>query len=259
FERMLDYSYLWRGVPIAYAESLDTLPMNLLEVRPTVVAVVPRVLEKIIEKVMEKVQQAPPARQRLFHWAIQVGRQHLQYILAASKPPAGLRMKRSLADALVFKKIRAGVGGRLTMIISGAAPLSREVAEFFYAVGLPVYEGYGLTETSPVIAVNYPGAVRLGTVGRAIPGVEAKLCEEFSAAEGSGGREILVRGPNVTPGYYHLSEENRVAFVDGWFRTGDLGTLDEDGFLRITGRKKNLLKTSGGKYVAPEKLENLFQ
>jgi long-chain acyl-CoA synthetase len=133
------------------------------------------------------------------------------------------------------------------------------LAEFFYALGLPVYEGYGLTETSPVVAVNCPGRTKLGTVGLVIPGVEVKLSEEEIDSEGRAGREILVRGPSVTAGYYHLEEVNRAAFVDGWFRTGDLGTYDSDGYLKITGRKKNLFKTSGGKYVSPEKLENLFQ
>jgi long-chain acyl-CoA synthetase len=259
FERMLDYCYLWRGVSIAYAESLDALPKNLLEVRPTVVAVVPRVLEKILEKVMEKVRQAPPARQRLFHWAIEAGKKYFPYSLTRRTPPPALRLKRALADVVVFKKIRAGVGGRLETIISGAAPLSREVAEFFYAVGLPVYEGYGLTETSPVIAVNYPGSVKLGTVGRVIPGVEVRFGDECTDSEDAAGREILLRGPNVTAGYYRLDSENREAFQDGWFCTGDLGGMDSDGFLSVTGRSKNLFKTSGGKYVAPEKIENLFQ
>ena len=151
------------------------------------------------------------------------------------------------------------MGGRLTTVLSGAAPLSRELGEFFCSLGLPIYEGYGLTETSPVIAVNYPGHFKLGTVGPIIRDVEVKLGEECEDAEGHAGREILVRGPNVTPGYYHLEEENREAFLDGWFRTGDLGSLDSDGYLSITGRKKNLFKTSGGKYVSPEKLESIFQ
>src|SRR5208337_1442470 len=149
--------------------------------------------------------------------------------------------------------------GRVHKLISGAAPLSKDVAEFFLALGLPAYEGYGLTETSPVIAVNCPGRTKLGTVGPVIPGVEVKLSEEEIDSEGRAGREILVRGPSVTAGYYRLEEVNRAAFVDGWFRTGDLGGFDSDGYLRITGRKKNLFKTSGGKYVSPEKLENLFQ
>lgn len=259
FERMLDYVYFWLGVSIAYAESFEALPQNLREVRPTVVAVVPRVLEKIYEKVVETVRQSSPAKARLFRGAVKVGRRYFPYGLEGRRPPFGLRLKHAVADALVSSKIRARVGGRVGAMISGAAPLSRDLAEFFYAMGLPVYEGYGLTETSPVISVNYPGCTKLGTVGRIVPGVEVKLSDEIFDQEGGGGREILVRGPNVTPGYYHLEEENRRAFAEGWFRTGDLGTIDADGYLTITGRKKDLFKTSGGKYVSPEKLENLFQ
>ncbi|HMD98845.1 MAG TPA: long-chain fatty acid--CoA ligase [Terriglobia bacterium] len=259
FERMLDYTVLWFGVSTAYPESFDALPQNMLEVRPTMLAVVPRVLEKIRDRVMEKARNAPPARQKLFHWALKVGYQYFPYVIEGKAPPLGLRLKHSVADALVGSKIRAGVGGRLKFVFSGAAPLSRDIAEFFYAVGVPVYEGYGLTETSPVIAVNYPGAVRLGTVGRLLPGVEVKLGEESVDEENRHGREILVRGANVSPGYYRLDGENQRAFADGWFHSGDLGKFDDDGFLMITGRKKNLFKTSGGKYISPEKLENLFQ
>jgi long-chain acyl-CoA synthetase len=259
FERMLDYTYFWRGVSIAYAESYEALPQNLLEVRPTVMAVVPRILQKVNEKVTEVVRQSSSARQNIFRWALEVGRDRVPYSLKKQAPPLGLRAKVALADKLVYAKVRERLGGRIGTMISGSAPLSRELAEFFWAVGLPVYEGYGLTETSPVIAANCPGAVKLGTVGRVISGVDVKLGEEIVDAEGRVGREILVRGPNVTPGYYHVEEENRQAFVDGWFYTGDLGLLDADGYLCITGRKKNLFKTAGGKFVSPEKLENLFQ
>jgi long-chain acyl-CoA synthetase len=258
FERMLEYFTFWSGASIAYAESFEKLPQNILEVRPTVLAVVPRVLEKVHGKILEAVRQSPPARQKLFHWAIGIGWQYSRRRLENQSIPLALRLKHEVADHLVASKVRARLGGKLRFMISGSAPLSRELAEFFYAVGLPVYEGYGLTETSPVISVNYPGAVKLGTVGRVIPGVEVKLGEEAAGSEGASGREILVRGPNVSPGYYH-PEENGEAFVDGWFRTGDLGTLDSEGYLKITGRKKNLFKTSGGKYISPEKLEGLFQ
>jgi long-chain acyl-CoA synthetase len=259
FERMIDFYYMAQGVSIAYAESIDTLPQNLREVRPTLMAVVPRLVEKIREKVMEEVRHLPPSKQRLFGWALRTGRDWFPYSLSGGSAPVGLSVKRALADKLVYAKIRSQMGGRLRLLISGAAPLSQELAEFFFSIGIPIYEGYGLTETSPVIAVNHPGAVRLGTVGPVIPGVEVRLGEETEDAEGHSGREILVRGPNVTPGYYHPDERNGEAFADGWFHTGDLGSLDEEGFLSITGRKKNLFKTSGGKYVSPEKLENLFQ
>jgi long-chain acyl-CoA synthetase len=265
FERTLDYQYFWLGVSIAYAESFEAMPQNILETRPTVMGVVPRVLEKIHEKVLEVVRTAPPSRQKLFRWAVEVGRMYFPWKLERRIAPLGLWLKYRVADALVFSKVRARLGGRVTVLISGAAPLARELAEFFFAAGLPIYEGYGLTETSPVISVNHPGAVKLGTVGRVIPGVEVKLGEETSLPDsGSGrppaaGREILVRGPNVTPGYYHPSEANGHAFEEGWFHTGDLGLLDADGYLSITGRKRNLIKTSGGKFISPEKLENLFQ
>ncbi|HEX5411103.1 MAG TPA: long-chain fatty acid--CoA ligase [Terriglobia bacterium] len=259
FERMIDFYYLAQGVSIAYAESTDSLPQNLLEVRPTLMAVVPRLVEKIREKVMEEVRHLPPPKQKLFGWALRTGREWFPYSLAGRGAPFALGLKRGLADKIVYSKIRSQMGGRLRLLISGAAPLSREVAEFFFAIGIPIYEGYGLTETSPVIAVNHPGAVKPGTVGQVIPGVEVKLGDEAEDAEGHTGREILVRGPNVTPGYFRQDEQNGEAFVGGWFRTGDLGSLDSEGFLSITGRKKNLFKTSGGKYVSPEKLENLFQ
>ena len=259
YERMLDFHYFWLGVSIAYPESFEALPENLREVRPTVMAVVPRVLEKVHDKVMERVRQARPIMQKLFHWAFTVGKEYFPYRLERRTPPLGGRVKNALADALIFSRIRAQLGGRMAVLVSGAARLSPELAEFFCAIGLPVFEGYGLTETSPVITTNYPGCVKLGTVGRAVKGVEIKLGEKIEDQEGAIGREILVRGPNVTPGYYHLDDENRQAFVDGWFRTGDLGKLDSEGFLTITGRRKNLFKTSGGKFVSPEKLENLFQ
>jgi long-chain acyl-CoA synthetase len=259
FERMVEFFCFWKGVRIAYAESLEALAENLLEIRPTVMAVVPRVLEKIQGRVEDSVRQMPAAKQRLFYWALGVGKQWLPYLLDGRKPPLGLRLQHALSDRLVSAKVREQLGGRVYMLISGAAPLSKDLVEYFYALGLPVYEGYGLTETSPVIAVNRPGRTKLGTVGHVIPGVEVKLSEEEVDWEGRVGGEILVRGPSITSGYYHLEEVNRTAFLDGWFRTGDLGSIDEEGYLKITGRKKNLFKTSGGKYVAPEKLENLFQ
>jgi long-chain acyl-CoA synthetase len=258
-ERTIDYVYFSKGVSIAYAEGYEALPQNILETKPTVMAVVPRVLEKIHSKVMATVGQAPPIRQKLFRWAMEVGKRFFPYQLEKRAPPLGLHLSHALCEALVFSKIRAQLGGRVRVLISGAAPLSRELAEFFYAVGLPVYEGYGLTETSPVIAVNCPGRVKLGTVGCAVRDVEIKIDRDGESSSEAARGEILVRGPNVTAGYYKLEEENRKAFVDGWFRTGDLGRVDSDGFLSITGRRKNLFKTSGGKYVSPEKLENLFQ
>jgi long-chain acyl-CoA synthetase len=258
-ERTLDFLCFWRGTSIAYAENLDSLPVNLREVKPTLMGVVPRVLEKIHDRVMDVVRTAPPARQKIFYWALGVGKRAFPYRLKSQSLPLGLRLQHAVADRLIFSKVREQLGGRLAILASGAAPLAQELAEFFYAMDLPIYEGYGLSETSPVVAINSLGHTKLGTVGRVIGGVEVKFGEENPDPEGGAGREILVRGPNVSPGYYHLEEENRTSFVDGWFHTGDLGAMDEEGYLRITGRKKNLFKTSGGKYVSPEKLENLFQ
>ena len=259
FERMVEFLCVWRGVSIAYAEGLETLPQNLREVRPTVMTVVPRVLEKIHDRVMDSVDRLPAAKRWLFRWALKVGKRSMTYGLAGQKPPLMLRGQQALADRVVCAKVREQLGGRTSKLVSGAAPLSRDLAEFFHALGLPVYEGYGLTETSPVVAANLPGRTKLGTVGQVIPGVEVKLSEEEIDWEGRAGREILVRGRSVTTGYHQLQEVNRAAFQDGWFRTGDLGMFDPEGYLRITGRKKTLFKTSGGKYVSPEKLENLFQ
>lgn len=259
FERVMDFYCFWAGVSIAYAESFEMLPQNLREVRPTVMAVVPRVLEKIREKVMDAVRKAPAVRRGIFHWAMKVGSTYYPMVLDSTPPPRGLRIKHHLADKLIYSKVRDQMGGKVRFLISGAAPLALELAEFFFSIGLPVYEGYGLTETSPVISANAPGRTKLGTVGLPIPGVEVKFGEEMEDESGGSGREILVKGPNVMPGYYHMDDETRAVFIDGWFRTGDLGAMDSDGYLKITGRKKNLFKTSGGKYVAPEKLENLFQ
>jgi len=258
-ERTLDYLCFWTGTSIAYAESLDALPLNLREVRPTLMGVVPRVLEKIHDRVMDVVGHAPPARQKLFHWAMAVGKQAFPYRLKRRRIPLGLWLKQAIADALIFSKVREQLGGRVAILASGSAPLAMELAEFFHALVLPVYEGYGLTETSPVVSINYPDHTKLGTVGPLIEGVEVQFGEAGQEHDEGAGREILIRGPNVAPGYYHLEEETRAAFQGGWFHTGDLGAMDNEGYLRITGRKKNLFKTSGGKYVSPEKLENLFQ
>jgi len=257
FERMVDYFYMWQGASIAYAEDYESLARNLLEVRPSIMAVVPRVLERIRDKVMAAVRQSSKLRQKLFRWALGVGYRAIPLRLANRRLPFALHFQHLLADRLVLAKVRARTGGRIKYLISGAAPLSPELARFFHALGLAVYEGYGLTETSPVVSVNYPGHIKLGTAGPPIPGVEVKLGEEAEDPEGRVGREVLVRGPNVTPGYYKLDEENRQSFTEGWFRTGDLGTLDADGYLSITGRKKNLFKTSGGKFISPERLESM--
>lgn len=247
YERTMDYIYFTCGVSIAYAEGFDRVAENLLEVRPMMMAAVPRFFEKFYTRLMEVVQGSWAPKRKLFEWALRVGRETTPYRLTRRPLPAGLAWQHRLAEALVYRKIRAHLGGRFRFFISGSAPLSPELNEFFHAVGFTIYEGYGLTETSPVITASFPGAAKIGTVGRAIEGVEVKI-----AADG----EILTRGPHVMKAYYKLEEETREALRDGWFHTGDLGSLDADGYLTITGRKKDVIKTAGGKMIAPQLIEN---
>jgi long-chain acyl-CoA synthetase len=249
FERMAGYYLmLYAGVTIAYAESIEKVPDNMLEVRPTLMFSVPRLYEKIYARVQDKVAGDPPLRQKVFHWAMAVGKARFHCFVQRRKPSAWLRLQGKLADALVFGKIKARTGGRLRLFVSGGAPLAREIAEFFGAVGLLILEGYGLTETSPVICVNRPELVRPGTVGPVVDGVEAKIADDG---------EILTRGPHVMKGYYNKPEATAEAIdADGWFHTGDIGVFDSDGCLIITDRKKDLLVTSGGKKVAPQPIEN---
>ena len=248
FERMLDYSYFYRKISIAYAESIEKLGANFVEVKPLCFGAVPRIYEKVQARIMAAVESGPGWKRKLFAWAVGVGAERLPYLERGEKPPPGLARKAKIADALVFKKIRARLGGRFQFAVSGAAPLSRSLAEFFIGAGVQIYEGYGLTETSPVICVNGPGRWRLGTVGRALRGVEVKIAQDG---------EILTRGPHVMKGYYNKPEATAEAIDrDGWFHTGDIGQLDADGFLAITDRKKDLIVLAGGKKAAPQPIEN---
>ena len=242
-ERMVDYVYWDTGVAIAYAEAIDKIADNLVEVSPSVVVSVPRVFDKIYTKV----SGATGVKGKLVAWAKSVGLQVVDERAAGREPDGLLALQYKLADRLVFSKLRARTGGNIRTFVSGGAPLSVEVAKFFLAAGLPIYEGYGLTETSPVITVNTPERLRLGTVGRTIPGSEVRIAD---------GGEIQTRGPNVMKGYWNRPEATAEALDDdGWFRTGDVGELDADGFLRITDRIKNILVTAGGKNIAPQPLE----
>ncbi|HLX08554.1 MAG TPA: long-chain fatty acid--CoA ligase [Thermoanaerobaculia bacterium] len=248
FERIVDYGYFLKGCPIAYAESVSAVPKNMLEVRPQIFVSVPRVYEKMLAKVQESVAAGSPLRQRMFAWAVGVGREALPWRLKREKPPGLLGWKVGIADKLVFAKIHARLGGRFRFAVSGGAPLARDVAEFFWGAGVPIYEGYGLTETSPIISANGIRGVKLGTVGKAAPGVEVRI---------AGDGEILARGPNVMRGYWNLPQETAEAIdADGWFHTGDIGEVDSEGFLRITDRKKELIVNAYGKNVAPAPLEN---
>jgi long-chain acyl-CoA synthetase len=252
FERMVaHYLYPLAGTSIAIAESADAVVENMAEIRPTVMTFVPRFYEKMYARVQETVAQGSALRRRIFSWAVSVGREHGRYRLENRKAPFLLELKYKLATALAFKKLHRRVGGRLRFFISGGAPLSRKIAEFFWAAGITILEGYGLTETSPVIAVNRPGRIKFGTVGPLIPGVEVKIAPD---------EEILARGPNIMKGYYKDDAATRqVIDSEGWFHTGDVGFVDADGFLAITDRKKDLIVTAGGKKIAPQPIENLLK
>jgi len=249
-ERMVTFVYVYVGATIAYAESVDTVAQNLLEIRPTVMVSVPRVFEKIYARVMDQVLAGSALKRKIFFWALKVGKTYGAKKLAGVPISGGLRFKRNLAHKLVFHKIIEKTGGRIRFFVSGGAPLSKDIAEFFYGIGLIILEGYGLTETSPVLNVNTLENMRFGTVGKTIPGVEIKI-----APDG----EILARGPNIMKGYYKKEAETREALEGGWFHTGDIGRFDQDGFLAITDRKKDLIVTSGGKNVAPQPIENLLK
>jgi long-chain acyl-CoA synthetase len=240
--RHVDFSMLYHGVTLAYCPFIERLAANLLEVRPTIFVAVPRVYEKIYAQAEQKAKGFP--KRAIFDWALSVGEKHKPEILAGQTPTP---LSWKLANKLVFSKIREGMGGRVETFISGGAPLGRELAEWYAAVGIRIHEGYGLTETSPVIAVNTPANHRIGTVGKILPNLEVRIAEDG---------EILVRGPSVFRGYWNRREETKAAFEDGWFKTGDIGHIDADGYLSVTDRKKDLIKTSGGKFIAPQPIEN---
>jgi long-chain acyl-CoA synthetase len=248
YERTLDYVYLFSGVSVAYVDSPEKLPQALLEVRPTISGAVPRVFEKLYSNIIEKGRQNTGLKRRIFDWALRVAASAVQWKAYGKPANAALKLKWKTADKIVYSKIRAGLGGRIREFISGGAPLAHELAEFFWAIGIPVYQGYGLTETSPVISVNTHQASKVGTVGRPIAHVEVRVAEDG---------EILTRGPLVMKGYYKRPEDTAAAIsADGWLATGDIGRVDPDGYLVITDRKKELLKTAGGKFVAPQPIEN---
>lgn len=240
--RHVDFALLYRGVVLAYCPDISQLAQALTEVRPNIFIAVPRVYEKIRQQVILKTAGFP--KNAIYRWALSVGRAHRNEILIGKRPTSP---SWKIADRLVFSKVRAGMGGNAEEFISGGAPLGRELAEWYADIGIPIHEGYGLTETSPVIAVNTPAAHRLGTVGKPLANVEVRIADDG---------EVLARGPSIFSGYWHRPDETRSVFVDGWFKTGDIGNLDNDGYLSITDRKKDLIKTSGGKFIAPQPIEN---
>ena len=240
--RHVDFSMLYHGVTLAYCPFMEDLSTAFLEVQPSLCVSVPRVYEKIYGKTEMTARDFP--KSAVYRWALSVGRKHEPSILAGTTP-ASLSWK--IANRLVFSRIRAGLGGRVETFISGGAPLGRELADWFATVGIRIHEGYGLTETSPVIAVNTPIHHRIGTVGKILPNLEVRIADDG---------EILVRGPSVFKGYWNRPQETQNAFQDGFFKTGDIGNIDADGYLSVTDRKKELIKTSGGKFIAPQPIEN---
>lgn len=248
-ERMAMFAYLHNGMSIGFAESIDTLGENLLEVRPHIMVNVPRVLEKIYAKVIDNVQASSSLKRKIFFWAGKVGRKYGRKKILNQPISKLLQFKRNLANKLVFSKVYAKTGGRVRFFLCGGAPLSKDIGEFFYAIGLTVIEGYGLTETSPVITANTFENLKFGTVGKPIPGVDVRIDEDG---------EILTKGPHVMNGYYKKEDASREAFEGGWFHTGDIGHFDEEGFLVITDRKKDIIVTSGGKNVAPQPIEGIL-
>jgi long-chain acyl-CoA synthetase len=244
--RHVDYAMLYHGVTVAYCPHIEQLKSALPEVRPTIFVAVPRVYEKI--RTQAEVQTKSGIKHKIYQWALRVGRAHRAEILAGKRPAS---QEWKLANKLVFSKIRQALGGRVTIYISGGAPLGRDLAEWYADVGIRIHEGYGLTETSPVIALNKPDAHKIGTVGKPLPNVQVRIAEDG---------EILVHGPSVFKGYWNMPAETAAALTsDGWFKTGDIGNLDSDGFLSVTDRKKDLIKTSGGKFIAPQPIERKLQ
>ena len=243
--RHLDYVCYLNGVTVAYCPFFDKLPQMLQEARPTIIVAVPRVYEKVRQEAERKAARG--IKRKVLDWALRVGRAHKPQIERGEKPQSFVW---KMADKLVYSKIRQGFGGRSRVYFSGGAPLGYDMSEWFCCMGIPIFEGYGLTETSPVISGNRLGAFKIGTVGKIHDGLEVKIAEDG---------EILIKGPTVFKGYWQMPEETRAAFQDGWFKTGDIGQIDDEGFLSITDRKKDLLKTSGGKFIAPQPIENALK
>src|SRR5699024_10829469 len=243
------------GTTIGYAESIETIPQNLQEIRPTVFTSVPRLFEKVYTQVQEEIKNGSALKRKIFNWALSIGKEKYNYYLHANVDqflsqnylPKKFYQKWKRADMLVFQKIKEQLGGRIRGLVSGGGTLNREIAKFFWALDIPILEGYGLTETSPIITANPMIRGKVGTVGKVLPNLEVKIAEDG---------EVLVRGPSITKGYYNNPEETKESFEGDWFKTGDVGELDEDGYLKIIDRKKRLLVLSTGMNVAPQPIEN---
>jgi long-chain acyl-CoA synthetase len=247
---MVDYLHIFGGIAVAYVPAVEQVSQALLELHPTVMSAVPRVFEKIYARVMEQGGKTTGVKRKLFDWSMRLASKVALWRCGEKDVSLALKAQWALADRLVYKKIRSATGGHLRVVLSGGAPLAQPLAEFFWAIGVPIYQGYGLTETSPVLTSNYPRN-RIGSSGRAIANVELRIAEDG---------EILAKGPCVMQGYYQNPVATReVLDEEGWFRTGDIGYIDKDGYLFITDRKKDLLKTAGGKFVAPQPIENALK
>jgi len=245
---------IFEGLIMAYAESMDQVPQNLMEVRPTIMNAVPRFYEKAYNRIVGEIRKMPKPQQHMVRWALSLGKRAARQKEIATNGHHSVvddiyRTELRVADRLVFSKIRKRFGGKLRFLVSGAAPLSAEVQQFFDTIGMPIVEGYGLTETAAPLSCNKPNNIRRGTVGQPLPGLDVKIAEDG---------EILVKGPSIFEGYYNDEAATKEAFKDGYFCTGDIGTFDKDGYLRILDRKKDLIITAGGKHVAPQYVENLF-
>jgi long-chain acyl-CoA synthetase len=248
FGKYLLSGHIASGSVTAVDGRIPQLVPNLAVVRPTLMCAVPRIFEKVYNKIIESAKRGSPIKQRIFHWAIATGKAGSALRQQGKEPGGLLAWKLRVADRLVFSKIRATFGGRIRFMVSGSAPLAREIAEFFHAVGILILEGYGLTESSAATFLNRPGNYAFGSVGQPLAGTDVKIAPEDG--------EILIKSPAVMQGYHHLAEQTaEVLTPDGWLHTGDIGEIDSKGFLRITDRKKDLIKTSGGKYIAPQSIE----
>ena len=250
FERLVAYVYLFSGVSIVFAESFDTVARDLARVRPTILTGVPRVYEKLHARILETARTAGGSKATIFRWAVNAGLARAKAVLRGQSPGLVTSLKAAIGDRLVFSAVREKLGGRIRFVASGSAPLDASVMEFFHAIGVPIIEGYGLTETAPILTFNPLDAMRVGTVGRAIPGVDLRIADDG---------EILARGPNIMLGYLNKPEATADVLKDGWFHTGDIGQIDADGYLTITDRKKDLLVTSGGKKIAPQPIESVLK
>ncbi|MFA7288994.1 MAG: long-chain fatty acid--CoA ligase [Melioribacteraceae bacterium] len=250
FERMAGYYTAFScGGMIAYAESIEKVASNMEEIKPTIMTAVPRLFERMYSKIKKNVEHQPASKQKIFNWGIEIGKEFAIARQSGMPIPISLTLKHKLAGKLVYTKLREKTGGKLRFFISGGAALARELGLFFEAAGMLIIEGYGLTESSPVIAANRPNDYKFGTVGKVMPGVEVKIAKDG---------EILAYGPNIMKGYYKNKKETDDSIKSGWLHTGDIGVFDAEGFLIITDRKKHLFKTTTGKYIAPTPIENMF-